>query len=165
MLIPILSFRSGWKKRFISVRSWSNSLCGSTAQRDNARSGSDYFSTILVGAMCAAGSLTANGYGVPALLVKLITVFLSAAWIVCHKLDLGSEYYPLVKRKYLLLFCILPLLFLDSALLFLYLYNLTPDIITSCCGYCSAIRTATAIISSTSCLPQACSASMARWLV
>ena len=94
----------------------------------------DYFSTILVGAMCAAGSLTANGYGIPALLVKLMTLFLSAAWLVCHKLDTSSEYYPLVKRKYLLLFCILPLLFLDSTLLFLYLYNLKPDIITSCCG-------------------------------
>ena len=94
----------------------------------------DYFSTILVGAMCAAGSLTANGYGIPALLVKLVTLFLSAAWIVCHKLDISSEHYPLVKRKYLLLFGILPLLFLDSILLFLYLYNLEPDIITSCCG-------------------------------
>ena len=94
----------------------------------------DYFSTILVGAMCAAGSLTANGYGIPTLLVKLMTLFLSAAWIICHKLDISSEYYPLVKRKYLLLFCILPLLFLDSTLLFLYLYNLKPDIITSCCG-------------------------------
>ncbi len=94
----------------------------------------DYFSTILVGAMCAAGSLTANGYGIPALLVKLVTLFLSAAWIVCHKLDISSEYYPLVKRKYLLLFGILPLLVLDSTLLFLYLYNLEPDIITSCCG-------------------------------
>ncbi|MEE4164851.1 MAG: hypothetical protein V2I35_02550, partial [Desulfocapsaceae bacterium] len=94
----------------------------------------DYFSTILVGAMCAAGALSANPFGIPALLVKLVTLFLSAAWIVCHKLDISSEYYPLVKRKYLLLFCILPLLFLDSILLFLYLYNLEPDIITSCCG-------------------------------
>lgn len=94
----------------------------------------DYFSSILVGAMCAAGALTANGYGVPTLLVKLMTLFLSAAWIVCHKLDISSEYYPLVKGKYLLLFCILPLLFLDATLLFLYLYNLKPDIITSCCG-------------------------------
>ena len=94
----------------------------------------DYFSNILVGAMCATGALTANSYGVPVLLVKLLSLFLSAAWIVCHKLDISSEYYPLVKTKYLLLFFILPLLVLDSTLLVLYLYNLEPDIITSCCG-------------------------------
>ena len=94
----------------------------------------DYFSNILVGAMCATGALTANSYGVPVLLVKLLSLFLSAAWIVCHKLDISSEYYPLVKTKYLLLFFILPLLVLDSTLLVLYLYNLKPDIITSCCG-------------------------------
>lgn len=94
----------------------------------------DYFSKILVGAMCATGALTANSYGVPALIIKLISLFLSAAWIVCHKLDISSEYYPLVKVKYLLLFFIFPLLILDSTLLVLYLYNLEPDIITSCCG-------------------------------
>ncbi len=94
----------------------------------------DYFSNILVGAMCATGALTANSYGVPVLLVKLLSLFLSAAWIVCHKLDISSEYYPLVKTKYYLLFFILPLLILDSTLLVLYLYDLNPDIITSCCG-------------------------------
>ncbi len=94
----------------------------------------DYFSNILVGAMCATGALTANSYGVPVLLVKLLSLFLSAAWIVCHNLDISSEYYPLVKTKYVLLFFIFPLLILDSTLLVLYLYNLEPDIITSCCG-------------------------------
>ncbi len=94
----------------------------------------DYFSNILVGAMCATGALTANSYGVPALIVKLLSLFLSAAWIVCHKLDISSECYPLVKSKFLLLFFILPLLLLDTILLVLYLYNLEPDIITSCCG-------------------------------
>jgi len=94
----------------------------------------DYFSNILVGAMCATGALTANSYGVPALVVKLLSLFLSAAWIVCHRLDISSESYPLVKIKYLLLIAILPLLLADISLLFLYLYNLEPDIITSCCG-------------------------------
>lgn len=94
----------------------------------------DYFSTILVGAMCATGALTANFYGIPALAVKLIVLFFSVAWIVYHKLDLSSESFPLVKTKYVLIFCILPLSIIDCTLLTLYLYNLEPDIITSCCG-------------------------------
>ena len=94
----------------------------------------DHFSTLLVGAMCATGALTANSFGIPALLVKLLSLFISLSWIVLHNLDIRSEFYPLVKGKYFLLFLILPLLLLDSTLVVLYLYNLDPDIITSCCG-------------------------------
>lgn len=101
----------------------------------------DYFSTILVGAMCATGALTANSYGVPALLVKLLSLFFSSAWLVCHKLDMSSEYYPLIRTKYLLLFFMVPLLILDCTLIILYLYNLEPDIITSCCGVLFSTQT------------------------
>ena len=94
----------------------------------------DTFCQVIVGAMCATGALLANNFGMPALLVKIAGVFLYGFWIVLHKLDISSETYPLVKIKYIYLLLILPLLFADIILQTLYIANLSPDIITSCCA-------------------------------
>jgi len=93
-----------------------------------------YFATILKGAMCAAGSLTANGFGLPALGVKIITIFSSSLWIIVHRLDVGCEDYPLTRFKSGWLLVLFPLLCTDAFLSFSYLLNLDPEIITSCCG-------------------------------
>jgi hypothetical protein len=84
--------------------------------------------------MCATGALLANDFGMPALLVKIIGVFLYGFWIVLHKLDISSETYPLVKIKYVYLLLILPLLLVDILLQTLFIVFLSPDIITSCCA-------------------------------
>ena len=94
----------------------------------------DSFSHILVGAMCATGAFVANGYGMPALLVKLFGVFFYGFWLVLHGLDIRSESLPLTRIKFAYLLFLVPLLVVDIGLLVLYLLNLTPDIITSCCG-------------------------------
>ena len=94
----------------------------------------DTFCQVIVGAMCATGALLANNFGMPALLVKIIGVFLYGFWIVLHKLDISSETYPLVKIKYIYLLVILPLLLADITLQTLYIAFLSPDIITSCCA-------------------------------
>lgn len=94
----------------------------------------DYFATVLRGAMCAAGSLTANVYGLPALGVKLVTIFLAGLWIVLHRLDISHERFPLTTLKSVWLLVLLPFLLADALLVFLYLVNLEPEIITSCCG-------------------------------
>ncbi len=94
----------------------------------------DSFSHILVGAMCATGAFVANGYGMPALLVKLFSVFFYGFWLVLHRLDIRSEFLPLTKIKFAYLLLLGPLLGVDITLLVLYLLNLRPDIITSCCG-------------------------------
>jgi len=94
----------------------------------------DTFCQVIIGAMCATGALLANDFGMPALLVKLIGVFLYGFWIVLHKLDISSETYPLVKTKYIYLLLILPLLLADITLQTLYISYLSPDIITSCCA-------------------------------
>jgi len=94
----------------------------------------DTFCQVIVGAMCATGALLANNYGMPALLVKIAGVFLYGFWIVLHKLDICSASYPLVKVKYIYLLLILPLLLADITLQTLYIANLSPDIITSCCA-------------------------------
>ena len=94
----------------------------------------DYFATVLTGAMCAAGALSANYYGLPALGFKLTTIFLGTLWIILHKLDIGSEYFPFTRLKSFGLLVLLPLLASDALLVVLYLVNLEPEIITSCCG-------------------------------
>ena len=94
----------------------------------------DYFSNSIVGAMCATGSLLANDFGIPALIVKIGAVFFYGFWIVLHQLDIRSEKYPLVRLKYVYLLLLLPLLILDLALGVIYIAGLEPDIITSCCA-------------------------------
>jgi hypothetical protein len=94
----------------------------------------DNFSHVISGAMCAVGSLTANRYGMPTLWLKLFGAFLYGFWIVLHSLDISSERYPLLKLKYIVLICLLPLMIVDAASQTLYIANLKPDIITSCCA-------------------------------
>ncbi len=94
----------------------------------------DYFSNSIAGAMCATGSLLANNFGVPALLVKIGGVFFYGFWIVLHRIDIRSEKYPLVRVKYIYLLLLLPLLILDISLVMLFIGGLEPDIITSCCA-------------------------------
>lgn len=92
------------------------------------------FAGMIAGAMCATGSLLANEYGQPSLYLKIGGLFLSGFWIVMHRLDLCSEYSPLVRIKFSYLLLLLPFLIVDSFFLASYLYHLDPDIITSCCG-------------------------------
>jgi hypothetical protein len=94
----------------------------------------DHFCQVIVGAMCATGALLANSWGMPTLLVKIGGVFLYGSWIVLHKLDISSENYPLVRVKYRYLLFLAPLLVTDNLLQILYIANLSPDIITSCCA-------------------------------
>lgn len=94
----------------------------------------DHYSLSIVGAMCATGSLLANDFGIPALLVKISGVFFYGFWIVLHQLDIRSERYPLVRIKYIYLLLLLPLLLVDTVLEVLYIGWLEPDIITSCCA-------------------------------
>ena len=94
----------------------------------------DYFATILTGAMCAAGALSANAYGLPALGCKLATIFLAFLWLILHRLDINSETFPLTTIKSIWLLLLLPFLVCDALLVLLYLANLEPEIITSCCG-------------------------------
>ncbi len=94
----------------------------------------DRYAETLIGAMCATGAFLANGYGIPLLLVKISGIFLYGFWIVVHRLDMSSEYFPLIRIKSWYTLLLAPLLVLDMFLLLLYLAQLKPDIITSCCG-------------------------------
>jgi hypothetical protein len=94
----------------------------------------DDLHTLFTGAMCAAGTLAANSFGYPALLLKIVNFLLAGLWLMVNYADTRGYDYPLIRIKYELLNLVIPLLLLESCLLFAYFVGVKPDIITSCCG-------------------------------
>jgi positive regulator of sigma E activity len=94
----------------------------------------DQLNTFFVGAMCAAGSLYANDFGYPALILKMINFLLAGLWLILNYTDNQAYDYPLIKKKYLFLVILTPLIFAEMILQANYFLRLKPDIITSCCG-------------------------------
>jgi len=89
---------------------------------------------LFTGAMCAAGTLAVNSFGYPALLLKIVNFLLAGVWLIVNHADSRGYDYPLIRVKYELLNLVVPLLVLESVLLFAYFAGVKPDIITSCCG-------------------------------
>jgi hypothetical protein len=89
---------------------------------------------LFTGAMCAAGTLAVNSFGYPALLLKIVNFLLAGIWLIVNHADNRGYDYPLIRVKYELLNLVVPLLVLESVLLFAYFAGVKPDIITSCCG-------------------------------
>jgi hypothetical protein len=94
----------------------------------------DQLNTFFVGAMCAAGSLYANDFGYPVLILKIINFLLAGLWLILNYTDNQAYDYPLIKKKYSLLLILAPLIFAEMILQANYFLRLKPDIITSCCG-------------------------------
>jgi hypothetical protein len=94
----------------------------------------DHLHILFVGAMCAAGTLLVNEYGYPALILKMANFLLAGLWLILNHTDNQAYDYPLIKKKYLILFCLAPLLLTELVLQAGYFLNLRPNIITSCCG-------------------------------
>ncbi len=94
----------------------------------------DHLHTLFVGAMCAAGTLKVNGYGYPALILKMVNFMMAGLWLLMNYADNRAYDYPLIKKKYLLLLLLTPLLLLEVFLQTRYFLLLRPSIITSCCG-------------------------------
>ncbi len=87
-----------------------------------------------VGAMCAAGSLKANAFGYPALLLKGTNAILAGLWLILNTADNKGSDYPLVKTKYRWLLAATPLILVEIVLQAAYFLKLDPDVITSCCS-------------------------------
>lgn len=89
---------------------------------------------LFVGAMCAAGTFNVNAFGYPALLLKILNSILAGIWLIFNYADNKAYDYPLIKKKYVFLVAIAPLIFAETVLQFMYFLNLHADTITSCCG-------------------------------
>jgi hypothetical protein len=89
---------------------------------------------LFIGAMCAVGTLTVNGFGYPTLLLKVITFILAGLWLILNHADNLGYDYPLIRAKFLLLLITAPFVLAETVAQGSYFLGLRPDIITSCCG-------------------------------
>jgi hypothetical protein len=87
-----------------------------------------------VGAMCATGVLNANAWGWPTLFLKIALFFGGALWLALNGLDNRGYDYPLIRRKYALLLLLVPLVAAEVVFQLRFFLDLSPNIITSCCG-------------------------------
>jgi hypothetical protein len=94
----------------------------------------DGLAPLFTGAMCAAGTLQANGLGYPVLVLKLADAVLAGLWLVLNHADLRGFDYPLVRPKYALLVAMVPPFVAEAVLEARYFGALRPEVITSCCG-------------------------------
>jgi hypothetical protein len=94
----------------------------------------DRLHTLFVGAMCAAGTLQVNEFGYPALLLKIFNCLLAGIWLILNYTDNRAFDYPLIRKKYVFLLLMAPLLLGEMFLQGAYFLSLQPNIITSCCG-------------------------------
>jgi hypothetical protein len=115
----------------------------------------DSICDLFVGAMCAVGTLTANHFGYPTLVLRLFTFLCAGFWLVLNYLDNHGYDYPLIKVKYRLLLFLAPFILAETVTQAIYFSGLKPDIITSCCGslFSSASRGISAEVANAPALP------------
>lgn len=94
----------------------------------------DRLCPLLTGAMCAAGTLNANGFGYPTLFLKVGTFLLAGVWLVLNHVDNRAHDYPLIRVKYVLLLAMTPVVLAEAASQAGFFLGLRADVITSCCG-------------------------------
>ena len=94
----------------------------------------DTISSIIPGAMCGAGVISANLYGEKLLILKTIILFVGGVWIVINNLDIKQKhtYFMINKSKvYIVLFVLLSLEFFYEILFFTHLSTIAP---VTCCS-------------------------------
>jgi hypothetical protein len=124
----------------------------------------DSLAPLFTGAMCAAGTLKASGFGYPLLLLELCTSIAAGLWLAVDHLDQKAPDSPLVRAKYAALVGLAPLVGAEAVLQALYFADLRPEVITSCCGSLFG-RGARGLAGSLSALPPAPTAALASILL
>ena len=81
----------------------------------------DRMHLLFVGAMCAAGSLSVNAYGYPALVMKIVNAIACGVWLVLNRLDSHGRDYPLIQAITLLTAAALVFIMLIVDILFVYI--------------------------------------------
>ena len=94
----------------------------------------DKLSTIIPGAMCAAGVITANEYGVPLLLLKIVGIYLFGLWLVANSADLETKDFRYTKLKFKFFIFIYLLVVAEYVLEIFYFKGLDVSKVVSCCG-------------------------------
>ncbi|MEA3523558.1 MAG: hypothetical protein U9R50_11380 [Campylobacterota bacterium] len=94
----------------------------------------DELNVLVPGAMCAAGVINSNEYGVYLLSLKVLIIFLVGIWIILNHYDLKAPNYPYFKKKLWIFIAIFMLIISESILDIFYLKNIVTDSVVSCCS-------------------------------
>ncbi len=94
----------------------------------------DRLSLVIPGAMCAAGVVTANEYGVWLFMLKISNIYLFGLWLVLHIADLHTSNYHYTRAKFAFFLLIFILMLLEFVLELLYFGHLNISQVVSCCG-------------------------------
>jgi len=94
----------------------------------------DNLSVLVPGAMCAAGVISANDYGLKLLFLKLLITFLLIVWLALNRYDLDQKNYPIFRQKSLLFLVIFVLLSLEIWWDLAYFTHIDTHLPVSCCS-------------------------------
>lgn len=94
----------------------------------------DKLSNIIPGAMCAVGVTTASDYGIYLLLLKIFNIYLYGFWLLINDNDMKQEDYPFTRIKFRYFIYIYFFFLLELIIQNLYLFDINPQELVSCCG-------------------------------
>ncbi|AFL69638.1 hypothetical protein [Sulfurospirillum barnesii] len=94
----------------------------------------DTLSSIITGAMCAAGVVNSVDFGLFLLLFKLLNLYLFGFWLLLHSNDVRSEVQPYMRAKSFFFCGIFFVLVAEIVLEILFFTSLDISKIVSCCG-------------------------------
>lgn len=94
----------------------------------------DALSLLVPGAMCAAGVISANDYGMLLLFLKLTILFMLMLWMSFNAHDLRAKNYPVFHLKSWLFLIIFASVFLEMGLNIAYFNNIDTTQPVSCCS-------------------------------
>jgi hypothetical protein len=94
----------------------------------------DNLAVLVPGAMCAAGVISANDYGMNLLFVKLLILFFLLLWMALNRYDLEAKNYPLFRIKSWLFVLIFLLILGEGWLDLAYFGNIDLRAPVSCCS-------------------------------
>jgi len=94
----------------------------------------DGLAVLVPGAMCAAGVISANDYGLNLLFIKLLLLFLLFFWMALNRYDLEARSYPVFRWKSWLFVGIFLLVLLEGWLDLAYFSHIDLRAPVSCCS-------------------------------
>ena len=94
----------------------------------------DKISTMLPGAMCAAGVVNATAYGTPLLMLKILNLYLFAYWIVLNNEDMKFEDRRYLRLKFLVFVIAYLLLLVEILLQLTMFFSIDVSSVVDCCG-------------------------------
>ncbi|MEA3418917.1 MAG: hypothetical protein U9Q90_05905 [Campylobacterota bacterium] len=94
----------------------------------------DSLSLLVPGAMCAAGVISANDYGMLLLFLKLVILFFLLLWMALNAYDLRAKNYPLFRIKSWLFVAIYLVIAIETGVDFAYFSHIDTLEPVNCCS-------------------------------